>query len=40
MFEIKRSEIHGQFLAEQIIAKQKFKSMSGQEIENPSDELN
>lgn len=40
MFEIERSEIHGQFLAEQIIAKQKFKSMSGQEIENPSDELN
>ena len=40
MFEIERSELHSNFITEQIIAKQKFKSMSGQEIENPSDELN
>lgn len=40
MFEIERSELHSNFITEQIIAKQKFKSMSGQEIENPSEELN
>lgn len=40
MFEIERSELHSNFITEQIIAKQKFKIMSGQEIENPSDELN
>lgn len=40
MFEIERSELHSNLITEQIIAKQKFKSMSGQEIENPSDELN
>lgn len=40
MFEIERAELHSNFITEQIIAKQKFKSMSGQEIENPSDELN
>lgn len=40
MFEIERSELHSNLITEQIIAKQKFKSMSVQEIENPSDELN
>lgn len=40
MFEIERSEINSNLITEQIIAKQKFKSMSGQEIENTSDELN
>lgn len=40
MFEIERSELHSNLITDQIIAKQKFKSMSGQEIENPSDELN
>lgn len=40
MFEMERSELHSNFITEQIIAKQKFKSMSGQDIENTSDELN